>query len=60
MAAGNIRPDVDPEAEAEQFCGVIFGAAYQWLVDPKSVGLTRIHDELKKTIRLRLEPKSED
>lgn len=60
IAAGNVRPDVDPEAEAEQFCGVIFGAAYQWLVDPKSVGLTRIHDELKTTIRLRLEPKSED
>lgn len=60
IAAGTIRQDADAEAEAEQFCGAIFGAAYQWLVDPKTVGLVRIHEELKKTIRLRLEPHSED
>lgn len=57
IEAGEVRQDADPEAEAEQFCGSIFGAAYQWLVDPKRVGLQRIHEELKTTIRLRLEPR---
>ena len=37
--AGVVRGDVDPEAEATAFLGVMRGVTMQWLLDPKAVDL---------------------
>jgi AcrR family transcriptional regulator len=39
IRAGEVRRDVDPEAEATVFLGVMRGATMQWLLDPKNVDL---------------------
>jgi hypothetical protein len=33
--ARTVRPDVDPDAEATAFLGVMRGVTMQWLLDPK-------------------------
>jgi AcrR family transcriptional regulator len=35
IRAGNVRSDVDPDAEATAFLGVMRGVTMQWLLDPK-------------------------
>lgn len=35
IRAGHVRPDVDPDAEATLFLGVMRGVTMQWLLDPK-------------------------
>ena len=39
IRAGKVRPDIDPEAEATAFLGVMRGVTMQWLLDPKAVDL---------------------
>ena len=39
IAAGPVRADIDPEAEATAFLGVMRGVTMQWLLDPKGVDL---------------------
>ena len=39
LRAGTVRPDVDPDAEATAFLGVMRGVTMQWLLDPKAVDL---------------------
>ena len=36
---GSVRRDVDPDAEATAFLGVMRGVTMQWLLDPKAVDL---------------------
>ncbi len=39
QAAGTVRADADPDAEATVFLGVMRGVTMQWLLDPKGVDL---------------------
>jgi AcrR family transcriptional regulator len=39
QAAGVVRADVDPRAEAVLFLGVLRGVTMQWLLDPKRVDI---------------------
>ena len=39
IAAGPVRADIDPAAEATAFLGVMRGVTMQWLLDPKGVDL---------------------
>jgi AcrR family transcriptional regulator len=39
IRAGSVRRDVDPDAEATAFLGVMRGVTMQWLLDPKGVDL---------------------
>ncbi len=51
IAAGQIKPGVDPDRHAEQFVATIAGVTYQWLVSPGSINFARTHDELKQSMR---------
>ncbi|MCC6765538.1 MAG: TetR family transcriptional regulator [Deltaproteobacteria bacterium] len=46
IADGVVRRDVDPHAEAIQFCGALFGLTLQWLIDPVGTPLDRAHAQL--------------
>lgn len=35
-AAGNLRPDVDPEQVSREILGAVLGFEMQWLMDPES------------------------
>ena len=39
IRAGDVRADIDPDAEATAFLGVMRGVTMQWLLDPKGVDL---------------------
>ncbi|MEY2397736.1 MAG: hypothetical protein QOJ00_910 [Actinomycetota bacterium] len=39
QAAGDVRADVDPDAEATVFLGVMRGVTMQWLLHPKAVDI---------------------
>ena len=39
QASGTVRADVDPDAEAVAFLGVMRGVTMQWLLDPKAVDI---------------------
>jgi AcrR family transcriptional regulator len=51
IAAGQIKPGLDPQRHAEQFVATIAGLTYQWLVSPGCIDFARAHDELKQTMR---------
>ena len=55
IRAGTVRPDVDANAEAIQFCGALFGLGLQWLIDPAGSRIENIHrrfkDRLAETLR---------
>lgn len=44
---GFIRPDIDAEQYAIQFCSFIFGTIYQWLVSPESVDIHKAFQSYK-------------
>jgi AcrR family transcriptional regulator len=53
IRAGNVRADIDPDAEATAFLGVMRGVTMQWLLDPKVdlVGtLTQYGVSLERTL----------
>ena len=41
IAEGFIRPNVNPQQYAVQFCSFIFGTIYQWLVAPDHVDISK-------------------
>ena len=52
--AGDVRSDIDPEAQAALLVGSIRGVMYQWLLDPGLLDLTRVFDELQQNVRSNL------
>lgn len=54
IAAGQIRSDVDPVAEAVVFIGMLRGIVLQWLVERGSVDLTAVIDSVQDGLRERL------
>lgn len=55
ITAGNVRDDVDPDAQAALIVGAIRGAMYQWLLDPERVELDHLLGELRNNTRRILE-----
>ncbi|WP_295801754.1 TetR/AcrR family transcriptional regulator [uncultured Microbulbifer sp.] len=48
----------EAEAFAEQYCALVFGAIYQWLVSPQAIDLDKLLENCKLSLRLiaRAEP----
>jgi AcrR family transcriptional regulator len=56
VAAGEIRSDVDPAAEAVLILAALRGVVSQWLVAPAAVDLPAIRDALVQTLERSLTP----
>jgi len=54
IAAGEIRPDVNPEAEAALFVGMLRGVANQWMVERGCFDLEKVRASLKASVRRHL------
>jgi AcrR family transcriptional regulator len=51
---GEIRGDLDPEAEAGLFVGMLRGVAMQWMTDPGCFDLGAVSESLKDALRRHL------
>lgn len=56
IAAGSVRADLDPEAQATLFLAALRGIALQWLVDPTSIDLERAYGALDQLLARGLKP----
>ena len=56
IADGTVRANAEPNAEAIQFCGEVFGLGLQWLIDPASFPNEHMHERLKKRLEATLRP----
>jgi len=56
IAAGTVRADADPSAEAIQFCGALFGLGLQQLIDPTSFGVDDMNRRFKERLEATLRP----
>lgn len=56
IAAGVIRADVDPKAQAVLLLGTLRGIAFQWLLEPDAFSLDAAYAELKNNLRRTLSP----
>ncbi|MCG8588795.1 MAG: TetR/AcrR family transcriptional regulator [Proteobacteria bacterium] len=56
VAAGQVRADVDAQAQAALFLGAFRGAMYQWLLDPEAIDLDRLFAEHKRSVQRALRP----
>jgi AcrR family transcriptional regulator len=54
MDRGEIRADLDPEAEAGLFVGMLRGASLQWMADPGCFDLDALGASLKDALRRHL------
>jgi AcrR family transcriptional regulator len=52
--AGEIRPDVDPDAEAAALVGMLRGVAMQWVADPGCFDIAAVRESMKKALRRQL------
>ncbi|MCX2982840.1 TetR family transcriptional regulator [Halieaceae bacterium IMCC14734] len=53
IAAGEIRPDINAEQFAVQYCSFIFGVVYQWLVNADALDLDAAFDSYEQlTVQL--------
>jgi AcrR family transcriptional regulator len=56
IEAGTVRPDVDVQVVAEQFCAAIIGIVYTWLVSPLARAEVRqLHSGLKQQMTAMLD-----
>jgi AcrR family transcriptional regulator len=58
IAAGTVREDADPGAEAIQFCGALFGLGLQWLIDPGGFQTEDMHQRFKERLEATLRPRA--
>ena len=56
MAAGLIRNDIQPAAQAALLLGTLRGLAFQWLLDSQAFDLDAAYAELKQNLRRNLTP----
>lgn len=54
MEQAEIRPDLDPEAEAGLFVGMLRGVALQWMAEPGCFDLDAVGASLKDALRRHL------
>ena len=51
IANGEIKPDVNAEQFAVQYCAFIFGLVYQWLVNEKAINLDSLFDDYEDNVK---------
>jgi hypothetical protein len=51
-----VRADADPNAEAIQFCGALFGLGLQWLIDPGGFQTEDMHRRFLTQLEATLHP----
>jgi AcrR family transcriptional regulator len=56
IAAGEIRSDIDPVAQAALMLAMQRGIAFQWLLDPSAFSLEAVYEEQKRNLRQALAP----
>ena len=54
VQAGEIRSELDPDAEAGLFVGMLRGVAMQWMTDPGCFDLGAVSESLKDALRRHL------
>lgn len=54
MVSGEVRADVDPDAEAAAVVGLLRGVAFQWMADPGCFDLERVGASVHETLRRNL------
>jgi AcrR family transcriptional regulator len=54
MNSEEIRSDLDPDAEAAVFVGMLRGVATQWMAEPRCFDLDAVRESLKDALRRRL------
>jgi hypothetical protein len=59
MEAEQIRSDLDPDAEAAVFVGMLRGVAAQWMADPRCFDLDAVRESLKDALRRHLAARGE-
>ncbi|MYM63453.1 TetR/AcrR family transcriptional regulator [Pseudomaricurvus sp. HS19] len=52
LDSGQVVTDFTPEDYAEQYCSLVFGAIYQWLVNPEKIDLHKLLENCKRTLAL--------
>jgi len=57
--AKEIRSDLDPDAEAAVFVGMLRGVATQWMADPRCFDLDAVRESLKDALRRHLAVRGE-
>lgn len=56
IAAGEIRPDIDPRSQSILILASLRGAVGQWLLAPNAIDLTALRDEFVASLRRSLIP----
>ncbi|WP_317932266.1 TetR/AcrR family transcriptional regulator [Halioxenophilus sp. WMMB6] len=51
-SSGEVSCLFSPEEYGELYCSLVFGAIYQWLVNPEKIDLQRMLENCKRTIAL--------
>jgi TetR/AcrR family acrAB operon transcriptional repressor len=59
VEAREIRPDLDPDAGAAVFVGMLRGVATQWMADPRCFDLDGVRESLKDALRRHLSARGE-
>ena len=59
MDAEEIRSDLDLDAEAAVFVGMLRGVATQWMADPRCFELDAVRESLKDALRRHLAVRGE-
>ena len=54
IAAGSIRPEVDPDSAAAQYIAYISGMTYLWVIDPESINFRKANDDMKTHLQISL------
>ena len=60
MDAEEVRSDLDPDAEAAVFVGMLRGVATQWMAEPRCFDLDAVRESLKDALRRHLAVRRED
>ena len=56
IAAGTVRKDADPASEGARYVAYIAGITYLWIINPKAVQFSKVHQDFKQQLRLSLAP----
>jgi AcrR family transcriptional regulator len=59
LEAGEIRAELDPDAEAVVFVGMLRGVATQWMAEPRCFDLDAVRESLKDALRRHLAVRGE-
>ena len=57
---GEIRDDIDADAEAALFVGILRGVAMQWMTDPECFDLAEVQRSVRDTIRSHLSTRANE